>query len=87
MQTNHIRQPLNNHTKPFYLPEFLSKVQNIVSSLSGGNDLGARHVVCTDNVCYTGCAAKDSTSKQQRKSQGVLVSGRFLGDARNTDLK
>ena len=40
MQTNHIRQPLNNHTRPFYLPEFMFKVHNTVSSLSGGNDPG-----------------------------------------------
>ena len=76
LQTNHIRQPLNNHTRPFYFSEVLSKVQNTVSNLSGGNDPGGggRHVVCTGNVCYTGCAAKDSTLKQQPKSQGILVS-------------
>ena len=76
MQTNHIRQPLNNHTRPFYLPEFMFKVHNTVSSLSGGNDPGGGggHVVCTDNVCYTGYAAKDSTLKQQPKLQGILVS-------------
>ena len=40
LQTNHIRQPLNNHTRPFYFSEVLSKVQNTVSNLSGGNDPG-----------------------------------------------
>ena len=40
VQTKHIRQPLNNHMGPFYLPEFLSKVQNTASSLSGRHDPG-----------------------------------------------
>ena len=59
MQTNQIRQPLNNHTRPFYLPEFLSKIQNTVSSLSGRHDPGG-HVACRDHACYPGYAVKDS---------------------------
>ena len=64
VQTNQIRQPLNNHTRSFYLAEFLSKVQNTVSSLSGRHDRGGGrggggHGVCTDHACYPGYAAKD----------------------------
>ena len=40
VQTSHIRKPLNNHTRPFYLPEFLSKVQTTASSLSDRRDPG-----------------------------------------------
>ena len=58
MQTNHIRQPLNNHTRPFYLPEFLSKVQNTACSLSGRYDLCGLGVG-TDHSCYPGYAAKN----------------------------
>ena len=57
VQRDHIRQPLNNHTRLFYLLEFLSKVQNTASSLSGRHDpcgLG----VGTDHSCYPGYAAK-----------------------------
>ena len=35
-----LRQPLNNHTRPFYLPEFLSKVQNTARRLSGMHEPG-----------------------------------------------
>ena len=58
--SNCIKQPLNNHTRPFYWPEFLSKVHNTVSSLSGRYDPGG-HCVCTDHACYLGYAAKNST--------------------------
>ena len=67
VQTNGIRQPLNNHTRPF-----ISKVQNTASTLSGGHDPGAR-VDCTDHACCPGYAAKDSASKHLPKSQGMLV--------------
>ena len=64
MQTNHIRQRLNNHTRSFYLPEFLFKVRNTASCLSGRHDPagvgGGGHVARTDRACYSGYAAKDS---------------------------
>ena len=41
------------------MAEFLSKVQNTVSSLSGRRDPGG-HVACRDHSCYPGYAAKDS---------------------------
>ena len=59
VQTKCVRQPLNNHTRPFYLPQFLSKVHNTASSLSGRYDSG-EHGVCTDHPCYPGYAAKNS---------------------------
>ena len=40
------------------MPEFLSKVQNTVSSLSGRYDPGG-HGVCTDLACYPSYVAKD----------------------------
>ena len=84
VQTNHIRQPLNNHTRPFYLPELMFNVRNTVSSLSGRHDtteaglggggggLGkslARIVLATQVT-----QQKIVPSKHQPKSQGMLVS-------------
>ena len=81
VQTNHIRQPLNNHTRPFYLPELMFNVRNTVSSLSGRHDtteagLGrgggkslARIVLATQVT-----QQKTVPSKRQPKSQGMLVS-------------
>ena len=60
VQADHIRQPLNNHKRLFYLPEFLSKVQNTACSSSGRHDpcgLG----VGTDHSCYPGYAAKNGS--------------------------
>ena len=57
VQTDHIRQPLNNHTRPFYLLEFLSKVQNTACSLSGRHN-PCRLGVGTDHSCYPGYASK-----------------------------
>ena len=79
VQTNHMRQPLNNHTWPFYMPQFLSKVHNTVSSLSGRYDPG-EHGVCRDHTCYPGYAAKPN-------NKGCLYPGRVLRDTRNSDLK
>ena len=75
VQTNHMRQPLNNDTRPFYLPEFLSKIKNTVSSLSGRYDTGG-HVACRDHACYPEYAAKDSafeTSTQIPRDVSIPV--------------
>ena len=55
--------------------EFLSKVQNTASSLSGRYDAGG-HGVCTDLACYPDYAAKDGafeTSIQITRDVGIPV--------------
>ena len=81
VKTNHIRQPLNNHTRPFYLPELMFNVRNTVSSLSGRHDtteagLGGGEVARADRACYPGYAAKDSafeTSTQITRDVSIPV--------------
>ena len=57
------------------MPEFLSKVQTTVSSLSGRYDRGG-HGVCTDHACYPSYAAKDGafeTSTQITRDVSIPV--------------
>ena len=82
VKTKHIRQPLNNHTRPFYLPELMFNVRNTVSSLSGRHDTtgaglgGGVQVARADRACYPGYAAKDSafeTSTQITRDVSIPV--------------
>ena len=73
VQTDHIRQPLNNHTRPFYLPEFLSKVQNTASSLSGRHDPARGTVFVRIKLATQVTLRKIVPSKHQPKSERILV--------------
>ena len=63
------------------MPEFLSKIENTTSSLSGRYDTtegggGGRHVGRTDRACYPGYAAKDNafeTSTQITRDVSIPV--------------
>ena len=77
VQTNHIRQPLNNHTRPFYLPELMFNVRNTVSSSSGRRSRGS-------------CLLPRLRSKRQclrnikPNHKGCQYPGRVLGDTQGT---